>query len=236
MKKILGLIPARAGSKGVPLKNIKLLHGKPLIQYTIESALNSELISKVFVSTESSEIAEISIALGAKVPFLRPMELATDTAPTLPVVVHVLERLLEEGEKFDAVCILQATSPFRPNGFIDMAIKKFIHSDADSLISVLPVPHEYNPHWIFEPSSNGYLKIATGEKKIIARRQELPAGYYRDGSIYLTKTEVLLKTNSVYGEKIDYIVSDKKYYVNIDTMEDWNNAERKYADLMPSGF
>ena len=157
--------------------------------------------------------------------------MAIDTTPTLPVIQHALQYLKKEGMEYDAVCLLQATSPYRPDGFIDSAIERFIEKDADSLISVLPVPHEYNPHWVFEESAEGYLKIATGETEIIKRRQELPTGYFRDGSIYITKTEVIMEQNSLYGHKIAHIVSDAKYKVNIDTMDDWYTAEKKYQEL-----
>ena len=126
---------------------------------------------------------------------------------------------------FDAVCLLQPTNPFREQGFIDKAIEKFITSKTDCLISVLPIPHEFNPHWAFEENEIGLLKIATGEKNIITRRQELPKAFYRDGAIYITKTEVI-KNGSLYGESIAYIENNPQFYVNIDTIEDWEKAEK----------
>ncbi len=229
--KILGVIPARAGSKGVPNKNIKILGNKPLIQFTAEAAQKCKYLDRVLLTTDSEEIARIGRGIGLYVPFLRPSDLAIDTAPTLPVIQHALQYLEKGGMVFDAVCLLQATSPFRPDGFIDAAIERFIEKDADSLISVLPVPHEYNPHWVFEEDTDGYLRIATGEKEIIKRRQELPNGYYRDGSIYITKTKVIMGQGSLYGQNIAHIVSDLRYKVNIDTMDDWYTAENKYKEL-----
>ena len=231
MKKILGIIPARGGSKGVPNKNIKLLGGKPLLQYTADAALNTTLLTKVILSTDSKAIAAIGRSLGLEVPFLRPIELATDTTSTLPVLQHAINYLQSLGEQYDAVCILQATSPFRPTGFIDKAIQKFISSDCDSLMSVLPVPHEYNPHWIFEPDAKGNLQIATGEKEIIKRRQDLPKAFIRDGSIYITKTNIIMEKNSIYGATIGYIESKPENHCNIDTMNDWEIAERKIENF-----
>jgi N-acylneuraminate cytidylyltransferase len=120
----------------------------------------------------------------------------------LPVIQHALGWLAAQGRHYDAVCLLQPTNPFRPVGFINRAISQFMQSGADTLISVLPVPLEFNPHWVFEPDADGLLKIATGETTIIPRRQELPKAFYRDGSIYLTKTEVLLSKNALLGESI----------------------------------
>ncbi len=224
--KILALIPARGGSKGVPGKNIKLLQNKPLLQYSITAANNARSIARTIVTTDDPNIQKLSNSIGAETPFLRPIELAEDTTPTLPVIQHALQWLAEnEGEQYDAVCLLQPTNPFRPLGFIDRAIEKFVQSGADSLVSVLPVPTEFNPHWIFEPNEQGLLQIATGEQKIIPRRQELPAAFFRDGSVYLTRTQVILQGNSLYGNSIAYLESDPAYYCNIDTMEDWNQAE-----------
>lgn len=223
--KILAIIPARGGSKGVPGKNIKLLGEKPLLAYTAEIALKSKYLTEVMMSSEDEQIIAVGKSLGIKVPFVRPTELAQDHTPTIDVIIHALQWYKSQNVFFDAVCLLQATSPFRTVAFLDKAIEKFIKSTCDSLISVQKVPHEYNPHWTFEVDSDGNLKIATGETEIISRRQELPTAYHRDGSIYMTKTEVLFKKQSLYGKSIAFIESDSEMYVNIDTMEDWKKAE-----------
>lgn len=231
--KILGFIPARGGSKGVPGKNIKVLGSKPLIQYTIEAAQQSKLLSKIIVSTDSDAIADCVKTLGSPVPFIRPALLALDNTPTLPVIQHAINFYLEQGESYDAVCLLQVTNPFRRSGFIDQAIERFIETKCDAMISVLPVPVELNPHWTFESDSNGFLKIATGEKQIISRRQDLPPAYFRDGSLYITKTKVLMEQNSLYGHTLGYILNDPTWHVNIDNLEDWKEAERmvvKYTE------
>lgn len=231
---ILAIIPARGGSKGVPRKNIKLLNGVPLLAYTARLAKKSKLISKVVLSTDDAEIAQVGIKEGLEVPFLRPSELALDSTPTLPVLQHCLEYFTSKGEYFDAVCLLEVTSPFRSIDFLEESIEKFISTNADSLVSVLPVPATYNPHWTFEEDSSGFLKIATGELKIIPRRQELPKAYFRDGSIYLTKSEII-RGGSIYGAKSTFLENDPLYYVNIDTMEDWMEAEewiKKHGDRL----
>lgn len=223
---ILAIIPARGGSKGVPGKNIKLLGGLPLIAYSALTANQSKLINRVVVSSDDSNIIDVVKQFGVEVPFVRPAELATDTSSSIDVVKHAVEFLENQGEFYDAVCLLQPTSPFRESGFLDLAIKKFIKEDADALVSVLPVPHEYNPHWIFELNSEGRLRIATGESEIIKRRQDLPKAFFRDGSIYITKTSVI-KNGSFYGNKLSFIESNPDFYVNIDTPKDWVLAEEK---------
>lgn len=221
--RILAIIPARGGSKGVPKKNIKLLGKKPLIEYTINDAKNSKLLTEIVVSTDNAEIAIEAEIAGCKPPFIRPVDIAQDKSTSLEVVQHALAFFEKQNIFFDAICLLQPTNPFRDAGFIDKAIEKFINSKADSLVSVLPVPHEYNPHWAFE-EENGLLKIVTGEQDIITRRQELPNAFHRDGCIYITKVEVV-KSGSLYGKSIAYIESNPELYVNIDTMQDWNKAE-----------
>lgn len=223
--KILGIIPARGGSKGVPGKNIKPLHGKPLLAYTAEVALASELLDTVMLSSDDNKIIETAKSIGLAVPFIRPAEFAQDDTPTIKVIQHALDWYEQQNIFFDAVCLLQVTSPFRTVAFLNEAILKFSNSGCDSLVSVQKVPHEYNPHWTFEANSNGQLKIATGDREIITRRQELPIAYHRDGSIYLTKTATIQKEHSLYGQTIAFIESPKECYVNIDTMADWERAE-----------
>jgi N-acylneuraminate cytidylyltransferase len=222
--KILAIIPARGGSKGVPRKNIKDLGGKPLLAYTVEAAKKSKLIDRLIVSSEDEEIIEVAKSLGVEVPFKRPVQLAQDQSGSIGVVQHAVEWLERKGDVYDAILLLQVTSPFREEGFIDKAIQKFNKSGADALVSVLPVPHEYNPHWVFESDDNDQLHIATGEDEIIKRRQDLPKAFFRDGSIYITKTECI-KNGGFFGKKLTYIESNPDLYVNIDMMEDWKKAE-----------
>ena len=229
--KILALIPARGGSKGVPGKNIKPLAGKPLIAYTIEQAKASRLLDRVILSTDDFEIASVAEEYGLEVPFIRPAELAQDHSGTLEVVRHALDFFEERGERFDAVCLLQVTSPYRPEGVIDEAIRLFERERPDSLISVRRVPDEFNPHWTFEIRENGRLKIATGEEKIIPRRQELPPAYHRDGAIYITSVETIRNKGSLLGDDILAFPIESPVLINIDTMEDWKEAEAFFRSL-----
>jgi len=223
--RILGLIPARGGSKGIPNKNSKLLGGKPLLQYTVEAAVKSKMLDLIIFSSEDDTLIHLAKGLGVSAPFKRPVHLASDEAGSLEVVQHAVRFMESQGENFDAVCLLQVTTPFRNVSAIDAAVSKFIKEGSDSLISVQKVPHQYNPHWVFE-EDRGVLKIATGDSEIIKRRQELPDSYIRDGAIYITKTEVLMNQNSFFGNSISYLESNPDTFVNIDTDEDWDKAEQ----------
>ena len=137
---VLGLIPARGGSKGVPRKNIRQLAGKPLLAYTAEAALASSRLTRVILSTDDEEIAEVGRSCGLEVPFLRPAKLAEDTTPTLPVVQHAVQFLETRGEQFDAICLLQPTNPLRQTSDIDGCIELLESAEADTVFTMLAVP------------------------------------------------------------------------------------------------
>lgn len=224
--RVLGLIVARGGSKGIPGKNIKLLGKQPLLAYVAKDALLSSMLDRVIISTDDLSIARVAKDCGIDVPFIRPSSLAQDNTPTLDVVEHAVQFLEANGEEYDAICLLQPTSPFKPRGFIDRCIEKFLEQKADSLISVLEVPHQFNPHWLFEPDENDYLKISTGDKFLIPRRQELPKAFYRDGSVYVFKVSNIMNQKMILYGQISYEVSNEQYYTNLDTMEDWESASK----------
>ncbi len=221
--RVLGLITARGGSKGVPRKNIRLLCGKPLLAYTAETALESDKLTRVILSTEDLEIAETGKKYGLEVPFMRPSELAEDTTPTLPVVQYTLQKLEENGEIFDAVCLLQPTNPLRRAIDIDNCIDLLERTNADSVVSVLPVPAEYNPKWVYWQNDDGSIILSNGETEPISRRQDLPTAYHRDGTVYVTKKEII-DQGSLYGQKIQGYKIDAKYSANIDTEADWETV------------
>jgi CMP-N,N'-diacetyllegionaminic acid synthase len=229
--KILAIIPARGGSKGVPRKNLKRLGENPLLYYSYQSAKQSVFLSKTILSSEDAEIISVANGFGLEAPFVRPQNLALDTTSSIDVVLHAITFLEKKGEIFDAVCLLQPTSPFRAKGFIDEAIQTFMEKKTDALVSVLKVPQEYNPHWTFEANTDGNLVIATGEKDIIKRRQDLPDAFFRDGSVYITKVSTI-KKGSFFGESLSYIESNPDFHVNIDTIEDWKAAEAKLPKIL----
>lgn len=229
MSKVLGIIPARGGSKGIPNKNIRLLNGVPLITYTIQKALNSKILDRVIVSTDSPEIASVAEKSGAEVPFIRPTELATDTARSVDVVLHALEFYEKERvEQYDAVCLLQPTSPYRPGNVIDEALETFLEGGYDALVSVRKVPDHYHPNWVFR-LDNGKLSNYTNEP-IETRRQNLNPCYHRDGAIYITRTAVIEKEQSFLASNTCGFVINSPALINIDSMDDWRIAEQYLID------
>lgn len=227
--KILGVITARGGSKGVPRKNIKLLNGKPLVAYTIEAAKKSNIFDRIILSTEDEEIASTGKEFGVEVPFVRPLELAGDSVPTISVLVHALEWLrTNEGYIPDAVMLLQPTAPLRKPEHIREAQDLFVQSGADSVVSMTEVPLHLNAHWQFLRDWQGRATIATGEAfhEIVKRRQELPVTYARNGAIYLFKTPLLFgEIPSFYGETVCAYLMDEASSINIDSPEDFAEAE-----------
>ena len=224
--RVLGLVPARGGSKGVPRKNIRPLAGKPLLAYTAEVALATESLDHVVLSTDDDEIAAIGKHCGLDVPFRRPSELAQDDTPSLPVVVHALRWMESLGEHFDAVCLLQPTSPLRRPEDIDACVELLRSSAADAVVSVRPIPHTYNPHWTYLRGAEGFLRIGTGEREPIRRRQDLPPAFHRDGSIYVTRRDVLLEQQSLYGERLLGYVTDGAPWVDLDDGSQWARVEQ----------
>ena len=223
--RVLGLIPARGGSKGITRKNIRELAGKPLLQWTAEAALAARSITSAVLSTDDEEIAAVGRQCGLRTPFLRPSELAADDTPTLPVVQHALRTLEESGESFDAICLLQPTNPFRTAADIDACVELFISEAADAVLSVLPVPLEYNPRWVYFRQADGSLRLSTGESQPIARRQLLPPAFHREGSVYVTRRDVIMQMNSLYGDRVIGYEVARHPTINLDTPSDWLRAE-----------
>lgn len=221
--RVLGIIPARGGSKGLPGKNIKLLNGIPLIAYTIKEALNSNL-EEFIVSTDSEEIAEVARNYGGKVPFLRPAEIATDNASSLDVVLHALDFMKEhEGKEYDAIMLLQPTTPYRDREDINQAINLLMSSGADSVISVTDVGGTHPARMKFIVDGNlidpPFVEAFEGQN-----RQELPPMYIRNGGIYLTKVDTIRK-GSFKGKISKALVMPEKKSVNIDNIDDFEFAE-----------
>jgi len=221
--KILGLITARGGSKGIPRKNLAAFAGQPLLQWTCEAARAARELAALVLSTDDEEIAARGVEYGVEVPFLRPAELARDETPSLPVIQHALSAL---EERYDAVCLLQPTNPLRQAGDIDDACTLFRRSGADSVVSVARVPSHFHPMWTYYLDSGGELELAAAGH-IVPRRQELPPAYYREGSIYITRREVIVERESLYGEHVvPYFISETRAG-GIDTAADLEELERR---------
>lgn len=225
MLRVLGLVTARGGSKGVPRKNVRLLAGKPLLAWTAEAALAARRLTQVVLSTDDEEIAAVGRACGLEVPFLRPPELARDDTPMMPVVQHALGAVDRPGEPFDAVCLLQPTTPLRHAAHIDACIELLEQSGADSVVTFVPVPAELNPHWVYFQRPDGTMVLSTGEAQPIPRRQELPAAYRREGSVYVSRSEVVAR-GTLYGDRVLPYWMDAARCVDINDAGDWEAAER----------
>jgi CMP-N,N'-diacetyllegionaminic acid synthase len=223
--RILGLIPARGGSRGVPRKNVRDLCGKPLIAYTIEAARGSTALARVVLSTDDAEIAEAGKRYGAGVPFVRTAELAKDDTPMLPVVRDAVERLEAQGDRYDAICLLQPTNPLRTPEDIDACVSTLRVSGADCVVSVLPVPSEHHPYWAYVADEQGALRLANGDSAPVPRRQALPPAFHREGSVYVVRRDVLMERNTLYGDRVVGHLMESGRSVNIDTPEDWERAE-----------
>ena len=220
--KILVIIPARGGSKGIPHKNIKPLAGKPLIHYTIDVARQIVTDEDICVSTDDQEIIKCVENYGLKVPFVRPAELATDTAGTYEVLLHALDFYEKQGKYFDTVILLQNTSPFRTAEQVKEAIQLY-KDGIDMVVSVKECPA--NPYYcVFEENKDGYLHVCKGDGKI-TRRQDAPKVYEYNGAIYIINSKSL-KQMPLYAfpHKVKYVM-DAKSSIDLDTMFDWNMAE-----------
>jgi CMP-N-acetylneuraminic acid synthetase len=229
--KVLGVITARGGSKGLPGKNLKPLAGKPLLAYTVEAAQDSGAFDRLILSTDSDDIAAASRALGCDVPFQRPAELARDETPHLPVLRHAIQ-WLDERQQYrpDAVMILQPTSPLRQPLHIRESIALLDRSGADSVVSVSEVPAHYNPMRTLRVDDRGMASLFVSGQPVrrrINRRQDMPAAWTMNGAIYLFRTPVLLAAEpSLYGERTAAYVMSPGDGISIDSLDDWADAER----------
>ena len=215
-KKILGLIPARGGSKGFPDKNIANLNGKPLIGYTIEASLNSQYITHTVVSSDSSRILDVAAQSGATT-LIRPAEYASDTASSDSVVSHALDAL---STLFDVVVLLQPTSPLRTSVMIDQAIHQFLNSDATALISVCEVDNKL--YKAFSMDEYGYLTGVSNNEFPFMRRQDLPPAYMSNGAIYIVDVKEFLDNPGFYTSKTLSYIMDSNSSLDVDSEEDLN--------------
>lgn len=223
---MLGIIPARGGSKGIPRKNIKLLTGKPLLQYTAEAALSAKRLARIILSTEDAEIAEVGRRCGLEVPFMRPPELAQDDTPTLPVLQDAIRRLEKLGDSFDAVMVLQPTNPLRRPEDIDGSIDLLQRTRADSVLSFVEVGDKHPARMKFIDLEGRVTDPPFSEAFEGQRRQDLPKLFLREGSIYLTRRSVLMDQNSIKGRDCRAWKIPEERACNIDTPLDWFIAEQ----------
>ncbi len=220
-KKVLALIPARGGSKGIKDKNIYPLYGKPLIAYSIDCAKRSKYIDEIVVSTDSIIIAEVAKNYGAYIPFLRPVELASDTAKSIDAIVHAIKWLEDHNEKFDIFVLLQPTSPLRTVEDLDGALEKFINSGEKSLVAVSLVSD--NPILIRTINADGTMEKLLDLQSTV-RRQDMKNYYRVNGSIYINKVSEINADTSLNDNEIPFVVKPENS-VDIDEKKDLVLAE-----------
>lgn len=220
--KVLVIIPARGGSKGIPYKNIKPLQGKPLIYYTIDAARCIADDAHICISTDDDKIIKTVEDYGIDVPFKRPASLATDTTGTHEVLLHALNYYEQRGELIDVVVLLQATSPFRTGKHVEEALKLY-RADIDMVVSVKET--DSNPYYVcFEENKEGFLHVSKGNGSY-TRRQDCPSVYEYNGAIYIINPNSLKSISlNKFTKRVKYVM-DREHSLDLDTMMDWHMAE-----------
>lgn len=217
--KVLAIIPARGGSKGIPRKNIKPLAGKPLIALTIEAALQAQSIDRVVVSTEDEKIASVAKQFGAEVPFMRPLALAQDDTPGIEPVLHAIEQL----PGYDWVLLLQPTSPLRSVEDIEAIIQFCREEGSPAAVSITEVSK--HPFWMYQLDDQNHLQPLILSRPEITRRQDLPSVYALNGALYLVRTDWLIQNQGFIGpETLGYVMPEERS-VDLDTLQDWRWVE-----------
>lgn len=236
-QRILGVLTARAGSKGIPGKNTKLLAGKPLIAYTVDAAIASGVFDRVILSTDDERAAAITLERGGEVPFMRPAELCADETPHLPVMQHAVAWLRDHQQYSpEWVMILLPTSPLRQPGHIRAAVDLSRATGADSVIGVDELPPHFNPMRVVTLDESGWARLFVGGqpvKRRPGRRQDMPPAWVMNGAIYLFQTSWLFDAiePNMYGDKVAALVMPPPYGLNLDEPDDWELAERLLPTL-----
>jgi CMP-N-acetylneuraminic acid synthetase len=225
---VLGLVPARGGSKGVPGKNVRLLAGHTLLEYTARAARESGVLDRVVLSTDSPEIADAGRRAGFEVPFIRPAALADDDTPMLPVIQHALAEAARSGWSPDIIVLLQPTSPLRRPDHIRDAVNLLRETNADSVVTVVEVPRHLSPDYVMR-IDDGRLKPFLPDGARVTRRQDARAAYSRDGTVYAFRRVTLEKFGGIYGEDCRPLLIDSRESLSIDSPSDWDEAERLLA-------
>ena len=225
--KIIGIIPARGGSKGIPKKNLVKILDKSLLHYAIIAAKKSQYIDKFYVSTDDKEISLAAKELNSSV-IERPAELASDESASFDVIKHAIDFLEKEQSIYPDISVLiQPTTPFRDSSDIDKAIEIIKKENCDSVVSVAQTPSHFNPDWQLKVNPDGFLKKIDDSdlSKIITQRQKLTKTYYRNGAIYISRVNTLKKYGNLYGKKIVPYLMPYKRSVNIDNYDDLEMAK-----------
>ncbi len=224
----VAIIPARGGSKRIPRKNIKLFKGKPMMAYSIEAAQKSECFDRILVSTDDAEMARVARSLGAEVPFIRPASLADDHTATVPVIKHTLEFLLKSGYQVEFSCCIYATAPFVQAGDLKLAFDKFKRSDGDYCLSVTGYPYPIQRS--LRLNESGKIQMLYPENYLV-RSQDLEEVYHDAGQFYFGRTQAWLQEKPILSEQSLPFIIPRSRVQDIDTLEDWVQAELMYEYL-----
>jgi N-acylneuraminate cytidylyltransferase len=222
--KNLAIIPARGGSKRIPHKNIKKFLGKPIISYSIETALKTSLFDEVMVSTDDDEIAEIAVKYGANVPFIRSKENSNDYAGLSDVVCEVLKGYMLNKESFDNVCCILATAPFLTQEILNDTYHILVKKQFDAVFPVVKYPFPIQRAMQFD---GDLIKMILPQNRL-KRSQDLNASFHDSGLFYWVKSKMILKENRIWNDNTSAIVINEFFAHDIDTPEDWQLAEQKY--------
>jgi N-acylneuraminate cytidylyltransferase len=228
MSRVLGLVPARRGSKGVPGKNVRLLGGQPLVAHVAAVARESGVIDRVVLSTDADDIADAGLRAGLDVPFMRPSSLAADDTPMLPVIQHAVASLASTGWDAEIVVLLQPTSPLRTSAHIRDAVTLLRESGADSVVTVVELPRHLSPDYVMR-IDEGRLRPFLPEGARVTRRQDARAAYSRDGTVYACWRRTLDRFGDIYGDDCRPLVIAAAESLSIDSPADWDEAERRLA-------
>jgi CMP-N,N'-diacetyllegionaminic acid synthase len=217
LREVLGIVPARGGSKSIPRKNLHPVAGKPLIAYTFDAARESQRLTRTILSTDDEEIAQAGRLAGIEVPFMRPAELAADDAPTLPVLQHALSFLRAAGYRPDAVVILQPTSPLRRAEHIDHAVEILEEGRCDSVVSVVQVPHNFHPMSVMTNVDGFLFPYLGGEGTRVLRRQDKPTVFARNGAaVYAVLHDTITEQGSLFGDRCRPLEMSAEDSVDVD--------------------
>jgi CMP-N-acetylneuraminic acid synthetase len=234
MGNVLGLVPARGGSKGIPDKNLRRLAGRTLLEYVAAAASASGVIDRAVLTTDSPRIADEGRRAGLEVPFVRPAALAQDDTAMLPVVEHAVDALQRAGWSPEIVVLLQPTSPLRQPGHIRRAVEQLRESGADSVVTVVELPRHMSPDYVMRVE-DGRLVPFLAEGARVTRRQDARPAFIRDGTVYAFWRRTLRDTGSIYGRHCSPLVLPASESLSIDTPDDWDDAERRVAALATTG-
>jgi CMP-N-acetylneuraminic acid synthetase len=223
---VLGLVPARGGSKGIPGKNIRPLAGRTLLEYAAAAIAASTAVDRAVLSTDDAEIAAEGRRVGLEVPFVRPPALAADDTPMLPVIEHAVEALAAGGWVPDIIVLLQPTSPLRRGAHIRQAVEELRASGADSVVSVIELPRHLSPDYLMR-IEHGSLVPFLPEGARVTRRQDARPAFVRDGTVYAFWLRTLREQHSIYGGACRPLVLPAAESLTLDTVDDWETAERR---------